>query len=252
MFIIDGNNVKKVILSIFVPCFNEEDSIFKTLSNIKKGIKNIPYEILISNDASTDNTLKKIEKFQKKNSKIKIRIFSNKKNKGLGYNFWAIAKKASGKYYMIVFGDGALPPSELNKIVKKIGKADIILSYFTDLRGNLRKTLSKLFVFLINLIILKKIKYFNSDNIYLLSDVKSIKKGGSGFAYQAELISELIKKNKTFIEVKIKPYFNSKRSLSEVSSAFKFNNIVSVIKSIIHIFFSQIIYLFKNKSNLNN
>lgn len=244
--------MKKVILSIFVPCFNEEDSVFKTLSNIKKAIKNIPYEILIANDASTDNTLKIIEKFQKKNPKIKIKIFSNKKNKGLGYNFWATAKKASGKYYMIVFGDGGLPPSELKKIIKKIGKADIVLAYFTDLRGAFRKTLSKLFVFLINLIIFKKIKYFNSDNIYLLSDVKKFKKGGSGFAYQAELISELVRNKKTFVEVKIKPYFNSKRSLSEESSALKFTNVVRVTKSIIHIFFSQIIYLLKYKFHSNN
>ncbi len=39
--------MKEIILSIFVPCFNEENYITNTLNNIKEGIQTTSYEILI-------------------------------------------------------------------------------------------------------------------------------------------------------------------------------------------------------------
>ena len=94
--------MKEIILSIFVPCFNEENYITNTLNNIKEGIQTISYEILVADDASTDKTIEMIEKFKKSNPNINIKIFRNKKNRGLGYNFWATAHKALGKYYFIL------------------------------------------------------------------------------------------------------------------------------------------------------
>ena len=202
MSTIAGDSLKEITLSIFVPCFNEENDIITALNNIKEGIENISYEVLIADDASTDGTVYLIEQFIKNNSNVNIKLFKNKINKGLGFNFWETAKKAQGKYYMIVFGDGGIPSVELKKLVNNIGKADMILTYFNDQRRFFRRTLSKLFVITINLLTLNKIKYYNSDNIYLLNDVKTFNKGGSGFAYQAELITDLIKKKRLLLRWK--------------------------------------------------
>ena len=245
MSTIVGASLDKITLSIFVPCFNEEKDIITALNNIKDGIENISYEILVVDDASIDKTVYFIEQFIKNNPNINIKLFNNKINKGLGFNFWETAKKAQGKYYMIVFGDGGIPSVELKKLVNNIGKSDMILAYFNDQRKFFRRNLSKLFVYTINLLTLNKIKYYNSDNIYLLNDVKTFNKGGSGFAYQAELITDLINKKKTFIEVEIKIPFETKKSLSETSQALKFHNILSVISSIMSIFLKQIVYILK-------
>ena len=45
-------------LTIFVPCFNEQDNIFSTLSTIEKALSTytFKFEILLVNDGSTDNT----------------------------------------------------------------------------------------------------------------------------------------------------------------------------------------------------
>ena len=40
-------NMEKLTLSIFVPCFNEERNIIKTLNNIKESVQDINYEILV-------------------------------------------------------------------------------------------------------------------------------------------------------------------------------------------------------------
>ena len=245
MFTIAGNNMEKITLSIFVPCFNEENDIINALNNIKEGIQNINYEVLVADDASTDKTVELIEKFKKNNPNVNIKVFSNEINKGLGFNFWATASKAQGKYYMVVFGDGAIPPDELKKLVSNIGKADMILAYFNDQRSFFRKTLSKLFVIAINLITSNNIKYYNANNIYLLENVKSFNKGGSGFAYAAELITDLIRQKKTYVEVEIKIPFETKKALSETSQALKLHNLLSVAGSVILIFLKQIAYVAK-------
>ena len=237
--------MKEIILSIFVPCFNEENYITNTLNNIKEGIQTTSYEILIVDDASTDNTIEKIEKFKKNNPNIDIKIFCNEKNRGIGYNLWATAYKALGKYYFILMGDGGTPINEIKKIVNNIGKADMILSYFVDERPFFRRTLSKIFVIIINLITSNNIKYFNNCNIYLVENVKLYSRKGSGFGYQAELITEQIRQKKTYIEIEIKPSFASPKELSEISQALKLHNILNVIQSIILIFLKQIAYVVK-------
>ena len=48
------DNMEKITLSIYVPCFNEENNIVNTLNNIKEGVKQISYEVLVVDDASKD------------------------------------------------------------------------------------------------------------------------------------------------------------------------------------------------------
>ena len=233
--------MEKIILSVFVPCFNEENNISNALNNIKEGIQNVNYEILIADDASVDKTIEIAEKFKKNNPNVDVKISRNKNNKGLGFNFRATAYRAQGKYYMIVYGDGSLSPSEIKKIVSNIGKADMILTYFFDERKTFRRYVSKMFVFIINLITLNNLKYYNGANVYLLENVKSYIGKGSGFAFQAEFIAGQIRLKKTFIEIEIEPYNIS----TEKSQALKLHSVLSVAKTVILIFLNQIIYFVK-------
>ena len=69
--------MEKITLSFFVPCFNEEKHIGKALNNIKEGVKNISYEILVVDDGSKDKTVDRIEKFKKNNLNLYIKTFYN-------------------------------------------------------------------------------------------------------------------------------------------------------------------------------
>jgi len=235
--------MEKITLSFFVPCFNEENNITKTLNDIKEGAQHINYEVLVADDASKDKTVEMVEKFKINNPKEDIKIFCNKDNRGIGYNFWETAHKALGKYYMTVTGDACLPPSEINKIVNNIGKADIILTPFRDTRGIFRRILSNAFVFIINLITFNNLRYYNGANIYILKDIKLCKNRGSGFGYQAELLASQLSQGKSYIEIDIDV---TQRS-SGTSQSLNLRNIPSVIGSIISIFFNQILHLLKKK-----
>ena len=120
------DNVKNITLSIFVPCLNEEKNITNALNNIKEAVQNINYEILVADDASKDKTIEMIEKFKNNNPNLDIKIFRNESHKGLGFNYFATAHKALGKYYMNLNGDAVEPPKSIRTMVSNIGKADII------------------------------------------------------------------------------------------------------------------------------
>jgi len=236
------DNMEKVTLSIFVPCFNEEKYITNALRQIKEAVENISYEILVTDDASKDKSVEMIESFKKNNPNLNIKIFCNKKNRGLGFNYYTTSYKASGKYYMLVNGDAADPSSEIKKIINNIGKADMVLPYFTiDKRSVVRRFVSKAFVIVLNLITFNNLKYWNGQALHLVENVKKYGTAVYGFGYQAELIAALILRKKTYIEIKIEPAFR----LDGATSAFALKNIISVSMSVISIFYNQITYFTK-------
>ena len=231
----------KITLSIFVPCLNEENNIVNTLNGIKEAVQNISYEVLVVDDASKDKTIDMVEKFKKDNPDINIKIFHNKNNQGIGFNHRVTAYKAIGKYYMMICGDADEPSAEIKKVVNNIGKADMVLTYLIDKRGIFRRTLSRAFVFIINLITMNNIKYYNGPNIHLLKNVKLYSGRGSGYGYAAELITAQIREKKTYVDVEITPYIKP----SKKSQLLNPRIIPSVIGSIVSIFFNQIIHIVK-------
>ena len=246
------NNVKNITLSIFVPCLNEEKNVTDALNIIKEAVQNINYEILVVDDASKDKTIEMVEKFKNNNPNLDIKILRNERNKGLGFNYFAAAHKASGKYYMQVFGDSQQTSESIKKLISNIGKADMILSYFDfnsrsiffnakDKQNFIRRMISRLFVITINLITFNNMKYYNGPAIHLLENVKLCNRGSNGFGYHAELITFLLKLNKTYIEVLLETLERT----SGTSKAVTLGNILSVCRTIIVIFLNQITYIIK-------
>ena len=239
--------MENITLSIFVPCFNEEKNIINALNNIKKAIENINYEILIVNDGSTDKTFDMVGKFKKHNPNLNIKIFHNEKNLGIGFNYYATAHKALGKYYMLVNGDAVEPSSEIKKIVNNLGKADMILPNFIDKRNFTRKIISKLFVVIINLITFNNLKYYNGQVLHLTENVKFYGRSVPGFGYQAELITTLLLHKKTYLEVSIE----LTNRMYGTTAVFSLRNILSVVNTTINIFLNQLIYLIKKIFKIN-
>ena len=217
----------------------------KHLITLKEGVQNINYEIIAVDDGSKDKTIEMIENFKKNNPNINIQTIYNKNNKGWGFNYFATAHKALGKYYMMVSGAAVDPPSEIKKIVNNIGKADMILIYINDKRGIFRRTISKMLVVIINLITLNNLKYYSGPNIHLVENVKSYREEVSGFNFayhhQAGFIVEQIRQKKTYIEILIEPYVRT----SKTSETFTPYNIVRIVGALMSIFLNQIIYLSK-------
>lgn len=91
-------------VSIIVITYNQENYISKTLDSILSQKFNFKYEILIGDDASTDNTANIIMNYKKKYPN-NIRIFIREKNIGASRNAYELCKKAKGEYLAFCEGD---------------------------------------------------------------------------------------------------------------------------------------------------
>ena len=146
---------KNIDISFFIPCLNEEDNIGKTIQSVIDVMKNMnmKYEILVVDDNSSDNTIKKVTEEINKNKEVKINLIENTVTRGLGRNYFLASHKAMGKHYMLINGDAAETNETIRDIVSETENADIIIPYFgkTDTRVLFRRVLSITFTFLVNL-----------------------------------------------------------------------------------------------------
>lgn len=123
--------------SIIVSAYNIEKYIERSINSILvQTFKN--FELIIINDASTDNTKEKIRSF----TDDRIIVIDNKKNLGLGAVRNIGIEKANGEYILHLDGDDALyEKTTLEKINEIIGTdtPDIIYLGFKD-EGGFNKT----------------------------------------------------------------------------------------------------------------
>jgi len=105
-------------ISVITPAFNESESIEKCIvslrSMMEKDLPDYDYEHIISDNASTDDTLNIISKFAESDKRIKV--LSNSRNVGPFRNMWSGMKHASG--------DAVIPllPADLQDPVDVIPK----------------------------------------------------------------------------------------------------------------------------------
>ena len=87
---------KKYSVSVLIPAFNEQDTIKSTVENVLKSDYKYLKEIIIINDGSTDNSLKIMKRYKKKDKRIIL--LNNKKNLGIAKTRTKGLKKSKGKY----------------------------------------------------------------------------------------------------------------------------------------------------------
>ena len=64
------------LLSVVVPCYNEEESLEFFLDEIQKTLADYNYEVIFINDGSEDSTLEKIRNLANSNPNVKYISFS--------------------------------------------------------------------------------------------------------------------------------------------------------------------------------
>ena len=91
-------------ISVVVCTYNQEDTIARTLDSILMQQCHLPYEIIIGEDCSTDNTLSICQQYAEHHPGI-IRVMANKPNKGVVRNYFDCLLAADGKYIADCAGD---------------------------------------------------------------------------------------------------------------------------------------------------
>ncbi len=103
------------VVSVLVPVFNGEPFLAECLESVLAQDFG-DYELLLSDDGSTDGSASVIERYARRNGRI--RWWRNPRNLGIGGNFNACLKAAQGRYIKYVLQDDKLiDPSVVRRMV---------------------------------------------------------------------------------------------------------------------------------------
>jgi glycosyltransferase involved in cell wall biosynthesis len=222
-----------VEVTFLVPCLNEEENVLGAIQTIMSAMARVgcSYEILVFDDGSKDNTSGVVAAFQAEHPQVPIRLFRNKVNRGLSYNFVEGSFQGRGRYYRIVPGDNVELADAIEGIIRARGTADIIVPHFVEIRNRplWRTVISKLYTCLVNVASGNRLAYYNGNPLYLRAHVMRFHVECSGFGYQAEFLTRLISEGATHKEIPLVAYDR------EGSAAINIKNLLSVAHSLITI-----------------
>lgn len=107
-------------IDILLTCYNQKEQIIKTLDSLIKQNTKVDYQIIISDDLSTDGSYEKLNEYIKKHNNIKL-IQPNEK-KCVGNNRNNLIKAITSDYVVFVDGDDPQPSDFLENIYQEIIK----------------------------------------------------------------------------------------------------------------------------------
>lgn len=113
------------VLSLAVPAYNMEKYLSRCLDSILSAETDIPYEVIIINDGSKDNTLSIAKEYEDKyRDTIKV---IDKPNGGWGSAINLAIREAKGKYFKILDSDDWFDTDAFAKFLKLLSEIDVDL-----------------------------------------------------------------------------------------------------------------------------
>jgi glycosyltransferase involved in cell wall biosynthesis len=201
-------------LSIIIPTFNEEKTIVRILRQVKKVKlpKGVSREIIVVNDASSDNTVNKLKEVGG------IRIVHHKKNKGKGAAVRTGIAKARGEVILVQDADLEYSPSDYPRLLKPIlsGKAKVVYGsrlkdYPLSIIGRKRTPLvshfigNKFLTFITNILYGNKVTDMETCyKVFKKEILDGIQLKARRFDFEPEVTAKILKKGIQIFEIPIK------------------------------------------------
>lgn len=113
--------MNRELISIIVPCYNEEEMLpifYEEIDKISKIMDYVTFEFIFVNDGSKDKTLKKLKELSKRDSRIQYYSFS--RNFGKEAALFAGLEHSKGDYVAVMDVDLQDPPELLPEMYRLI------------------------------------------------------------------------------------------------------------------------------------
>lgn len=209
-------------LSIIIPTYNEAGSILYVLSEIKRVMKgiNIPYELIVVNDGSTDNTKDLVE------SQKDVILINHPYKKGYGFSLKDGVNRARGDFVLFIDGDGQQDPEDIPELIRYTNEYDMVVGARINVTSLSRALAKKILSIFANYLAESKIPDLNcglrvvkkeivKNYLHLLPD---------SFSFSATLNLACLKDgmNVRFVPTKERPRKTGKSSISPLKDLIRF------------------------------
>lgn len=128
----------KKLLSIVVPCYNEEEAIpifYREINKIKEQLSSVDIELVFIDDGSKDGTLEVLRRLSSQDNSVRYTSFS--RNFGKEAGIYAGLEKSKGDYVVIMDVDLQDPPALLPEMLGYIesGEYECVATRRVDRKG---------------------------------------------------------------------------------------------------------------------
>jgi glycosyltransferase involved in cell wall biosynthesis len=209
-------------LSIIIPAYNEGGSVLSVLTGIKEIMKrmSIPFEIVVVNDGSTDNTKNLLE------GKEDIVLINHPYKKGYGASLKDGVKRAEGDFVLFIDADGQQDPRDILDLIKYTKEYDMVVGARTNITSFSRVLAKKILSWFGNYLVEQKIPDLNSG-------FRIVKKGvvknyfhilPDSFSFSTTLNLACLKDgiNVKFVPIEEKPRKSGKSGISPLKDMIRF------------------------------
>lgn len=107
-----------VVCSVLIPAYNASLTIKETLSSVQNQNLSQPYEIIVCDDCSTDDTFFVIAAIAKDDRRVKI--YRNTENRGVSYTRNRMLDLAKGEYVAFLDADDVFLPDKLSRSLEAL------------------------------------------------------------------------------------------------------------------------------------
>ncbi|MGD0090340.1 MAG: bifunctional glycosyltransferase/class I SAM-dependent methyltransferase [Planctomycetota bacterium] len=210
---------------VFIVAYNAESTIEAVLERIPAGILGMDYEILIIDDQSGDQTVRRAEVFRKTHGGYHLTVLSNPVNQGYGGNQKIGYQYAIEKGFdavVLLHGDGQYAPERLPEMLQPIldGKAEAVFGSRMLLPWGALKGGMPLYKFVGNRILTRfqnwllrsALSEFHSGyRAYAVRALAAVpfQYNTNGFHFDTEIIIQFMLKKHRIVEIPIPTYYGN-------------------------------------------
>jgi dolichol-phosphate mannosyltransferase len=217
--------------SFVIPALNEEKVVEGVVRAVWRTVsyRLATFEIILIDDGSSDQTGQIMDRLA--SELAHVRVIHNATNLGLGAAYQRGVREAKLDHVMMLCGDGGLPAASLPPIIEKIGTADIVVPYMTNLaeiKTPMRYLISRTYTNLLNLLSGHRLHYYNGLPVHRRALLDQITITSSGFGFQGEILVKLLKSGCSYVQVGVLG-----AEATNKTSIFRVRNLFSVTATLL-------------------
>ena len=224
--------------SFVIPALNEENVVEEVVRGVWGTVSHHleTFEIILIDDGSRDQTGQIMDRLA--SELPRLRVIHNATNLGLGAAYQRGVREAKLDHVMMLCGDGGLPAASLPTIIEKIGTADIVVPYMTNLaeiKTPMRYLISRTYTNLLNLLSGHRLHYYNGLPVHRRALLEQITITSSGFGFQGEILVKLLKSGCSYVQVGVLGAETTNKT-----SIFRVRNVFSVTATLLKLVFELV------------